>query len=264
MNVQQVLGGALGRGAVCALLPIVTAPAWSQNYQIDDLGTLGGNSSRAVAINSAGDVAGGASTASGAMHAFLWQNGVIRDLGTLGGSSSYARSITNTGRVVGEAMNAKGEFHATLWGPGYTRDLQVDNRLFGEHSVARDINDFGVIAGVLLNENNAPYPYATLWTPEGVRANLEIDEIFAVNAAGHVLGLRILSDIRVLLWRGNEIVEIQTDLPAGEIVMGGAWYRSRDRPELRGPGRLQHRFRGVAVDGRTCRQVGPVHGTGSQ
>ena len=48
-----------------------------------DLGTLGGASSAAVAIDDSGRVAGDGDTAAGERHAFLWASGAIRDLGAL-------------------------------------------------------------------------------------------------------------------------------------------------------------------------------------
>src|SRR5256885_3668160 len=55
-----------------------------------DLGTLGGQYSRAYDVNPAGQVVGWSANASGVNHAFLWENGTMTDLGTLGGTSSYA------------------------------------------------------------------------------------------------------------------------------------------------------------------------------
>jgi probable HAF family extracellular repeat protein len=73
-----------------------------------DLGTLGGGSSIAYAINDNGVVAGGADTASGVHHAFTWTSGAMKDLGTTGSWSASE----------GHAINLKGYVVGDLWNPG--------------------------------------------------------------------------------------------------------------------------------------------------
>src|SRR5512133_575397 len=87
---------------------IVAPPAFaSPGYQSIDLGTLGGYSSWANALNEGGQVVGVSFTASGQVHAFLWKNGTMTDLGTLGGYST-ATSINERGQVIGASTTASG------------------------------------------------------------------------------------------------------------------------------------------------------------
>src|SRR5262245_62230329 len=73
-------------------------------YSITDLGTLGGTSSQAFALNNVGQVVGYAQTARDeAAHAFVYDNGTMIDLGTLGGPSSAAVAINDSGLVAGSA-----------------------------------------------------------------------------------------------------------------------------------------------------------------
>ena len=95
-------------------LAIAAAPTVAQST-MTDLGTLGGDYSRAYGINARGQVVGSSDTASGEDHAFLWEKGTMTDLGTLGGDHSDANGINARGQVVGYSHTASGEEHAFLW-----------------------------------------------------------------------------------------------------------------------------------------------------
>jgi probable HAF family extracellular repeat protein len=101
-------------------------PAAAADYFVRNLGTLGGAESRATAVNNSGQVVGYSTTASGSVHAFLWNPttpngnvGKIVDLGTLGGQSCRAYGINNLGQVVGVSDVVPGARspHAFLWTP---------------------------------------------------------------------------------------------------------------------------------------------------
>src|SRR5262249_37325007 len=94
-----------------------------QDGQMQDLGVLGGITSKALAINNFGQIAGYSSTADGNYHAVIWDAGEIVDLGTLGGKLSFAAGINNSGEVVGRADTASGVTHAFLWKNGRMTDL---------------------------------------------------------------------------------------------------------------------------------------------
>lgn len=81
-----------------------------------DLGTLGGPTSSARAINARGQVVGESTTAEGATHAFVWQDGLMTDLGTLDGGNSSARVINDRGQIAGTSSSEAGS-NAVLWEP---------------------------------------------------------------------------------------------------------------------------------------------------
>ena len=138
------------------------AVLWSPRYRgaggnAEDLGTLGGDTSRAHGIDERGQVVGQAQTATGEAHAFLWLpryrglGGNMRDLGTLpGGDRSAANAIAPDGRIVGSATDASGTSRAVLWTPdGQLFDLN-DRLPTGSGwrlETARAINARGEIVG---------------------------------------------------------------------------------------------------------------------
>jgi probable HAF family extracellular repeat protein len=114
-----------------------------------DLGTLGGTSSQAEAINDLLEVVGSSDTATGT-DAFLWI-GKMFDLGNLGGSFAVANSINNLSVVVGSSNTAGDtDVHAFIWTA--KKGLVDLNKLIPANSgwdlqVASSINDSGTIVG---------------------------------------------------------------------------------------------------------------------
>jgi len=92
-------------GVPAATIAAVPASAATTTYTITDLGSLGGGTTFARAINAAGQVTGDSvlNKKTGVYHAFLWSNGKMTDLGTLGGSFSEGLAINDSGEAGGFA-----------------------------------------------------------------------------------------------------------------------------------------------------------------
>lgn len=133
-----------------------------RNGELIDLGTLPGTtSSRAVAIDDGGDVAGTSWDHGHAHeHAFLWSGGTMTALGTLGGDQSGAAAIDGAGRVVGMSTTASGATHAFLWQQGVMTDLGA---LGGGQSRAAAIGEDGVVVGT--SRTRRGVDHAVAWLP---------------------------------------------------------------------------------------------------
>ncbi len=124
------------------------------SYIIEDLGTLGGNSSQAAAINAKGEVVGSAQLADGKIHAVLWEPGKAPiDLGTLGGANSSALAINILGEIVGKADTASATDQPFALQPGGSMTNLNDAlpQSFKDSgdvlNSATGVNDTGVIVG---------------------------------------------------------------------------------------------------------------------
>jgi probable HAF family extracellular repeat protein/YVTN family beta-propeller protein len=113
-------------------------------YWVANLGTLGGLTSTATAVNASGQVVGYSETAAGETHAFLFSGGAMSDLGTLGGAYSVATGINTSGQIVGYSQTAAGEFRAFVYANGTMQPLPT---LGGTDGLAYAINDSGVVVG---------------------------------------------------------------------------------------------------------------------
>jgi probable HAF family extracellular repeat protein len=89
---------------------------------LQDLGTLGGTSSSATAVNDSGQVVGYSLIASVAVHAFLYSGGQMLDLNSLVAPGSgftlvQANGISDTGYITGYGTAPDGQTHAFLLTP---------------------------------------------------------------------------------------------------------------------------------------------------
>jgi probable HAF family extracellular repeat protein len=132
---------------------------------LQSIGTLGGDRSFAVAINNAGQVAGGAELADGTSHAYLF-DGTVHDLGTLGDGDSRAWDLNNLGHVVGTSI-VGGEDRAFLYagGPMLDLNLLIEPTSGWVLNTARAINDLGQITGTGTFDG-APRAYVLTPVPE--------------------------------------------------------------------------------------------------
>ena len=185
-----VMGGILATGALVAV-PMGAIPASASLDRTPvDLGTLGGLSSGANALNTAGHVVGAAQNGAGDYRAFRWTStsGMV-DLGTLGGLSSSASDINDSDQVVGAATTGAGQSHAFLWDTvnGMT-DLGT---LGGTTSSARAINASGQVIGTSTTAGGQTHAF--IW--DSVNGMTDIPTLggtsmtpLALNDAGQVTG----------------------------------------------------------------------------
>lgn len=146
--------------ALVATVVVVWPPAYAFSavaYRVTDLGTLGGQTSRATAINNLGQVVGTSYTSDPILpnlRAFRTApnatiNPATDNLGTLGGTYSIANDINDRGQVVGGSYIASSVAHAFRTKPNAPIDPITDDlgTLGGEVSTAAAINESGQVVG---------------------------------------------------------------------------------------------------------------------
>lgn len=136
-------------------------PQPSPDYEVIDLGTLGGPTSLALGLNDGGQVVGSSLTADGQSHAFLWQDGAMRDL-VPDFEASEASRISNSGFIGGVASShpfAYGQGEQLLvWKDGVRTSLAVVD---GDHSLQLvTLGEHGDVLGLKSDEHRTR---AVIW-----------------------------------------------------------------------------------------------------
>jgi len=178
-----------------AVLPtshaFLMTPGRRGRITVRDLGTLGGATSVARAVNNAGVVVGSARRAAGGVGAFVYADGVMTELPGLGGTFTEALAINDRGDVVGSSTYAGAPLSsrvAVRWRHGVIEDLGT---LGGGFARARGINARGDVVGESVTAEGLFHAFLVR---DGVMEDLgtlggDTSQALGINEAGRVVGV---------------------------------------------------------------------------
>jgi probable HAF family extracellular repeat protein len=156
IRLLAILSAALALNAASHVHADTHAFIWSSDAGMKDLGSLGGTTSIAHAINDSGQVVGVSYLADNSPHAFIWTEAIgMVDIGTAGGTYSEAFAINSSGGVTGQTSLANGKSVAFYWSSSTGLMTFAQPR---SETIAYGINDSNEITGER---------YTTLFTDKG-------------------------------------------------------------------------------------------------
>jgi probable HAF family extracellular repeat protein len=224
---------------------------WDQARNLHNLGTFGGNTGFANAVNDRGQVTGYATNtipedpdvasfmngflpAGQQVRAFVWNGGPLRDLGTLGGNDAAAQAINERGDVGGlsytgtEINDTTGlpTVHPFVWRNGMMQDLgSLGGTLstpgsFASGPFGKFLNNRGDVAGTSTLPGDETW-HAFVWTNNRV---IEIgtfggdnSEAFFMSDNGEVLGRAEVSLVpfvrHAFLWKNGRMIDLGSPAP---------------------------------------------------
>jgi probable HAF family extracellular repeat protein len=140
---------------------------------LTDLGTLGGTSSNAFALNDKGTVVGSSRDAANVVGAFLWKSGASpRALGVPSGArASEARGVDATGRVFGNVVDSTGIAHGVYFDTEHAAILELPLPTASPTAIPAGVRVLAVAAdgraigtGVMKAHDGDPI-HCVLWSP---------------------------------------------------------------------------------------------------
>jgi probable HAF family extracellular repeat protein len=228
-----------------------------------ELGTLGGASSRATAINNQDVVVGSSTTATGEVHGFLW-DGTMHDLGPefvpraindagqmVGSPDGHANTLfrdgdqtvstggcngsglNNLGQVVGQWLRpVDDEPNVCLW-DGEVHDLGMDE---GSGS---DINEHGSVVGVI---DNFPGRISAFYWHDGIETRLPslggiANGASAINDGEIVVGHSGQDPENEALyfpvvWKDGTVMKLSQEYGAAHDINNSGWIVGAITPEV--------------------------------
>jgi len=172
-----------------------------RNGLVENLGTLGGDTSGAWAINNHGTIVGISNNAEWVLRAFIYSeesgSPSMVDLGGNPGNRTSAYAINNHGVVAGSFQLVPNSpyVEACIW-PEVGSLVRLGYLADGTASEARAINDQGVVVGSsAVSGCSAPF-HAFMWTPDGSMIDLgimgegESTYAYDINSSGMIVGER--------------------------------------------------------------------------
>lgn len=203
---------------LCLFAISLAAPGASAGpvYQIMDLGTIGGDFSRAFAINNQNQIVGISNNSGNRNRPFIWLpssayglRAGMNDLGTLpGGDSAQGLAISNNGYVTGWSTVAQGSVRAFLWQNGIMTNI---GSLLPDGSSIAAVNSSGQ---VVATSGGHAFLYDGQMTDLGTFGGVQ-SSASDISESGQVVGTASMPGVtqqapRAFLWDGHTLNNLGT------------------------------------------------------